>query len=258
MDDKRMKPIHTVCAAAIAAAIAVAAVCLIISAYTIYGSGETPYTPESIGEQYARFALPLWVALGAVAAGILFDIFLPTPKNGKKNQADVLTRLAIMQKKLSAIGCGEDILREIERERRYRKITKAICALLCASAFIPTAIVLCDFKAFTVENLTPAILRTVFRLALGAVLSAVLILVRSLLDGKSAEREIAKTKIALSEGEKKAVAEAEKSFESKRAIVRLVLIGAACALILLGALSDGYYDVLQKAIRICTECIGLG
>ena len=50
----------------------------------------------------------------------------------------------------------------------------------------------------------------------------------------------------------------ENNTENTKKIVRLVLIGAACALIVIGLTQDGFYDVLQKAIRICTECIGLG
>ena len=46
--------------------------------------------------------------------------------------------------------------------------------------------------------------------------------------------------------------------ENKMKILRLVLVGAAVALIVLGIGNDGIADVLGKAIRICTECIGLG
>ncbi len=42
------------------------------------------------------------------------------------------------------------------------------------------------------------------------------------------------------------------------AAVRLVLLGAAAALVVLGAMNGGARDVLVKAVNICTECIGLG
>ncbi len=41
-------------------------------------------------------------------------------------------------------------------------------------------------------------------------------------------------------------------------IVRGVVIGTAVVLILLGIVNGGLWDVLVKAINICTECIGLG
>ncbi len=40
--------------------------------------------------------------------------------------------------------------------------------------------------------------------------------------------------------------------------VRIALAVAGAALTVLGVLNGGMYDVLVKAINICTECIGLG
>ena len=41
-------------------------------------------------------------------------------------------------------------------------------------------------------------------------------------------------------------------------ILRMLLLCAAIVFIMLGAMNGGAYDVLVKAINICTECIGLG
>ncbi len=258
MNDKTIKIIHTAGAVLISAALIAAAVCLIIGAYTIYDSGDTPYTPESIGAQYARFAIPLWIAVGAVGAGILLNIFLPEAKKGKKNQNNVFIRLAIMQKKLGGMVCGGDIMSEIGKERRCRKTLRAVIGILCALSFIPALLVLCDYSFHTVENLTPAVIRTSLSLLVGCAVSAIALTALHFIEAKSAEREIAKTKIALSDGEKKALTAAPDGSERRRDLIRLILVGAACALILLGSLDNGFNDVLQKAIRICTECIGLG
>ena len=40
--------------------------------------------------------------------------------------------------------------------------------------------------------------------------------------------------------------------------LRLALLSAAVALIVLGVMNGGARDVLIKAINLCTECIGLG
>ncbi len=258
MNDKKLKLMHTASGILISAAIVIAAACLIIAAYTIYGSGDAPYTPESVAGQYARFALPLWIAIGAVFAGILIKIFLPDAKKSKKGQNNIFIRLAIMQKKLSAVSCGADIMSEIEKERRNRKTLRILFGTGCAVAFIPAVIVLCDYAAYTVADLTPALLRTVTWLSVGCGICAVLLGILSILEGESAEREVAKTKIALSDCEKIDSPATSDNSENRIALIRLVLVGAACALIGLGSFSDGYYDVLQKAIRICTECIGLG
>ncbi len=254
MNEKKLRIIHTVCGCVISAALIVAAVCLVLSAYTIYKSGDSPYTPESISAEYAKIAVPLWVAIAAVFAGIILNIALPMSKSKQKASKDPFIKLRIMQKKLPA-DCNHA---GIKRQRELRKVYRAVCAMLCAVAFTPSIVVLCNYEIFTVENLTPALLRTVFALVIGAVVSGILLFVLSVIERKSAEREIEQTKIALSSTDRSSVSTEKDNSENTKKIVRLVLIGAACALIVIGLTQDGFYDVLQKAIRICTECIGLG
>ena len=43
-----------------------------------------------------------------------------------------------------------------------------------------------------------------------------------------------------------------------RRALRGILYLAAAALVILGILNGGLWDVLAKAVKICTECIGLG
>lgn len=254
MNEKKLRLIHTVCGCVISAALIVAAICLIVSAHTIYTSGDSPYTPESIGAEYDKIAIPLWVAISAVFAGIILNIALPMPKSKAKAIKDPFIKLRILQKKLPA-GATHD---GIDRQRSLRKVYRVVCTLLCSVSFIPAIIVLCDYDSFTVANLTPALLRVVGMLVLGAVISGVLLYVLSVIERRSAEREIEWTKIALSEADKNAIPNEKSSSENTKKIVRLVLVGVACALIVIGMTQDGFYDVLQKAIRICTECIGLG
>ena len=40
--------------------------------------------------------------------------------------------------------------------------------------------------------------------------------------------------------------------------VRIIVLGAAVVFIVLGALNGGARDMLYKAVKICTECVGLG
>ncbi|MBQ2716925.1 MAG: hypothetical protein IJF21_09005 [Clostridia bacterium] len=254
MNEKKLRLIHTVCGCVISAALIVATVCLILSAHTIYTSGDSPYTPESIGAEYDKIAIPLWVAISAVFAGIILNIALPMPKSKAKAIKDPFIKLRILQKKLPE-GISHD---GIARQRYVRKAYRAVCALLCAIAFIPAIITLCDYDSFTVDNLTPALLRVVGMLAIGAVISGVLLFALSVIERRSAEREIEWTKVAISEGKKSDQIGTKNDTENTKKIVRLVLVGVACALIVIGLTQDGFYDVLQKAIRICTECIGLG
>ncbi len=44
----------------------------------------------------------------------------------------------------------------------------------------------------------------------------------------------------------------------KRSIISLALLAAGLAFIVIGAVRGEANDVMQKAIMICMECIGLG
>lgn len=46
--------------------------------------------------------------------------------------------------------------------------------------------------------------------------------------------------------------------DNETKITRLVILGVAIAVLILGFAIGGYADVLTKAVNICTECIGLG
>lgn len=258
MKEKKLRIIHTVCGCVVSAALIVAAVCLVLAAYTIYTSGDSPYTPESIGAQYAIYKIPLLAAVGAMILGILLDLLLPKPADKKKPIKDPFIRLRILQKKYAPVTGDSDLAAQIKKEQNLRVFLRILFSVLCAAAFVPALLSLCDYSYHTVDNLTPAILRTAALLGIGAVISAVLLLILSALLNKSAESQIAKTKIAISDCEKRRPETAQDKEKNTLTVLRLLLVGVACALITLGSLEDGFYDVLQKAIRICTECIGLG
>ncbi|MDL2235194.1 hypothetical protein LJC07_03435 [Christensenellaceae bacterium OttesenSCG-928-L17] len=45
---------------------------------------------------------------------------------------------------------------------------------------------------------------------------------------------------------------------NKKLLPRILIGVLGCALLLAGLSNDGYRDTLQKASRICMECIGIG
>lgn len=45
---------------------------------------------------------------------------------------------------------------------------------------------------------------------------------------------------------------------SRRNMIRTVVFGVGILLFIGGIFQGGYTDTLQKAVRICMECIGIG
>ena len=60
------------------------------------------------------------------------------------------------------------------------------------------------------------------------------------------------------EGKKEYKYVVNKKLELVKLIVQLSLITFSIVLIVVGVINGGASDTLQKAINICTECIGLG
>ena len=46
--------------------------------------------------------------------------------------------------------------------------------------------------------------------------------------------------------------------KEKTTVIRIVVLIAAIALMVAGLIDGGYSDVMNKATRICYECIGIG
>ncbi|MBO4845565.1 MAG: thioredoxin [Lachnospiraceae bacterium] len=46
--------------------------------------------------------------------------------------------------------------------------------------------------------------------------------------------------------------------KEKTTVIRIVVLIAALALLVAGIIDGGFSDVMNKATRICYECIGIG
>ena len=45
---------------------------------------------------------------------------------------------------------------------------------------------------------------------------------------------------------------------NKKTVISAVLLAAGIALVTAGLMQGGYRDVLNKAVQVCMECIGIG
>lgn len=125
---------------------------------------------------------------------------------------------------------------------------------ICRRALVLTAVALC----FALGDLTIRTARTGFTyeymraflrvLLPGALLMAVL---------GTATAFLRRGKVAAKEKTPRLTPYVEKEMPKKN-FLRGMIIALAVLLIVLGIANGGLWDVLVKAINICTECIGLG
>lgn len=252
MPQKKIRRLYLICSFVTAILILTVAAALVIGCVNIYKSGDRPFSREAMASMLHRIAIPGWLCLAAVIVTAILHLALPleTEKNGsKRSEKDTLRRY---RSKLAELSDDEQkkVNTEVSRRRTYRTITAVIIAALGVYPIVYFS----DASHFSVDNLNRDIVRAVMVSLIPAAAALILVYVCARLETASMLREIQLYK-------KNSIkqASAVPSVKPERtASVRWVILAVAVVLILLGIANGGAADVLGKAIRICTECIGLG
>jgi hypothetical protein len=112
--------------------------------------------------------------------------------------------------------------------------------------------------SFTVENLNGDIMAAfAVVLPLAAIAIAVHI-PRIYYEEYCAEKELSLLKQSVKDNGKPTLAKTVSKSDKSERVIRYAILCIAALLVVLGIFNDGVTDVLQKAVKICTECIGLG
>lgn len=266
MTENTAARIRLIYGAVLALLIAAVGVLLAVSCISIYRSGERPFTPEAIGAHWSRIAIPFYICLAAGIGGGVLDACLPSAKARVHAFHFPMDRL---QARTIDGTYTPDTAARIKRERRLRLILRLVTLLFWLGCAIPSLIYLfntANFPNFE-QNPTPEVIaacRLVLPLAVTAIGFSV---ATSLLADASAQREIALCRAICADESAIPVAACRRPLSTLRVsdrckhaplILRIALAVLALLFILLGVLGGDAADVLGKAIRICTECIGLG
>lgn len=218
------------------------AAALIISCVQINQSGSRPFTREVIGLYAGRIAAIGWICLAVVTIGLLIP-----------NQAD----------QMKAIRSEQDLLRryssdlpQAKKEQKLRRNCYIAAFVLIALLAVYPVIYFCDLSHFSIANLTDDIIRGLQVTLIPSAMALVLVFLCGRVEKRSISREIAAYQAA---GVKPGKAPRRENMDPKRLLaVRCTVLTVAVVFIILGIVNGGITDVLGKAIRICTECIGLG
>lgn len=243
--------------------ILVAAVCYIASCISIYSTGgSTPFSREAVAEKLTLL-LPISLILIALiaAAGVLS--LLTAEEKVKKLPIRNKVLLKLVERRLSPSDSSEEYSGTKAYEAKLRKSLLIIAAAASAVIFAAALTFVLNPSNYSTADVNTdvayaAIITGVATMFVFAVIFAVSIFLdnsyKRVLD--AARAELARQKKA---GLTPTPCEGENEYEGHTVLlVRLAIIAVAVTFIILGITNGGMADVLGKAVRICTECIGLG
>ncbi len=254
-----MSKLHAGLRWAAAAATVIVALLLCWQCANIYLEGNSPanldaagvhltpvFTVDKVAGKLAPLT-PLFILYTLlVLAAIVLETFLP--RAGSRTALTAENRLRLL-----AARTGE-IPPAALAQRRTRRLIRLVCGAGVAVCTLFALLYLCRRDNFTSWELEGVMGQMLLHVGPWGIAAFAMLILAALACGHSLERELA----ILKDAPRCKPAAAREKRTLPVSVVRMVLFAAAAALIVSGVLNGGWYDVLVKAINICTECIGLG
>ena len=271
LTDKSQRTVRLISSIVLSALLAVSAILLIVSCYSIYKSGPSPFTRDSISSEFSKISAVLYLTVIAAVLTAVIYLVIPPEKERLKGGRSKRGMLESLSSRVDFESLDEGTTAMIDKERRLRRILLYVnVAVIILEIILPLIYLLNpdNFPAvvgeYNAEILHGILVYTVFLLPL--LIYEVLYVI--ITDGSLA-REISLFKAAIGNGANLGDAKSEGSksvisefFRTNRKPIilgiRIAFIGCAIGFIAVGVLNGGADSVLDKAIKICTECIGLG
>lgn len=229
-----------------------------------------PYSYELVGEKLFNILIPVIIWIVAVVAGYVLSIVFPVAERRLVNK-DKRTALNRLKKRIPN-GEGEEFLAERKKFKNYeltRIIIWSVCAAFGVVAAIMCIVYLADAAHFPAKEITAEMVEMLRGVLPWIGCAFALFISATVYDWFSAKRELdsAKKLLVLGRGYSVEVSPLQTKVNAVTAvmgsektiwIIRGIIFTVAVVFIILGALNGGMTDVLIKAVKICTECIGLG
>ena len=270
MSQNAIKRTHLIYGICLSVLIIVAALSIILSCYTIYGGGDGEFSREIVAEQFSKIAVLVYLCIAGIVGGVILSICLPVVKesDGKENikrlkaHPNYFMACERLKQKVSLDTCDPEFARKIKAERAKRVIYTCACTVVCTTCAIPLLLHICNPQSYDKYEINQSIIPAVIFTLIWCVVALIFCLVLSIITRISQKAEIAYLKEAISLGATASQKSDDPAKTKKKTVilwcVRGVIIAVAVIFIVVGIFNGGMADVLGKAIRLCTECIGLG
>ena len=240
-------------------AVALGIAFIVCCAHMFFTGGDIPFTRERVGDYLVFLIVPSIITIALIVLG--FINYISEGKNddviAPRTKTEILSGFV---KRYDFDGFDGKTKADVKNERAFRtnvKYTSLTVSVLFALAVI---IYVAFFAKFDLDTVNADVIS-----ALAVALPLGFISLGSYFAGlhlteKSCERELNMLKASIKEFGAPAKATCEKAKEHTDSLftIRVAIIAISLIFVILGIANGGMGDVLGKAVKICTECIGLG
>ena len=228
-------------------------------AHLYFTGGEQPYSRAAVGDYLKILAVPSVITLALVIAGLVYNsVNSKTDENVVGRTSSEL--LDSFTKRFDPKDFPEEIRARSAAERDKREIYSWVAYDISFLLFLLAILYFDFFTSFTIDNLNGDVVRALAGVLPLGICAVAVHIPKAYLIEESCKRELQLLKESIKANGAPVSSMTEKT-ESKvdyALVARYLIVGAAVALVVLGIFNGGMGDVLAKAVKICTECIGLG
>ena len=224
-----------------------------------FTGGDNPFSRESVGEYLAILAVPSFITIALAIGGFVFAYVNKT----KDDELAKRTNLEILEsfKSRFLFDSFDDETKANVLALKKKRDTVSIIAIAVSAVCAVIALVYFFFIGdFSNENHNREIISALaLVLPMTAVASAIHV-IRLYVIEKCAKEEYDLLRASVKKHGVPALAEtpAKEKPISANNVAKCVILAVAVVFVLIGIFNGGVADVLSKAVKICTECIGLG
>lgn len=251
----------------------------IISCIEIWKSGTSPFTRESIGYQLTKLLIPSIIAVISVILSFVLFIIFPTDEK-KKKKTDAKDLRNILSETITLKECKVCRAEVIINERNKRFFLRTGGVLVALLSLIYPIIYLFTPESFGVTDVNTDVLLAALHVILSFIPLTAYCVISSYMIETSYNVEVETLRIAIKEHPTVTDAELYREENSSVKLIsrvfdgvtaffkknrKVILIAVRCTVltvgvvfVVLGIFNGGMGDVLDKAVKICRECIGLG
>lgn len=262
LSEKNRKILHLIIGCVCTVLIIALGIGFMVSCWDIYSSGPRAFSRESIGAALAHPAMVILMCSTALSCflGFMAQLIVPTEKAKTKAIRDELMVMGKMSEKVGVPN--EQQSRKIKFEKAIRTASWIAFGFVCLVLAIFPAAYLFNRSNFPGIDPTAEIKIAALITMPSAFIMLGCYFGADLITKYSAIRQTAVYKQMLLEKNLRAADPVKEETQSKgkvlTTVIRLAVIALALCFIVVGIFNGSANDVLTKAVKICTECIGLG